>query len=72
MCLAAAYWARIDRIYFGNSAEDAARIGFDDSTIYTELARPHGMRTIPMIPLMREEAAAAFRAWEQSPNKILY
>jgi guanine deaminase len=72
MCLAAAYWARIDRVYFGNSAEDAARIGFDDSTIYTELARPHGMRTIPMIPLMRDEAAQAFRAWEQSSNKIVY
>jgi guanine deaminase len=72
MCLAAAYWARIARIYFGNVAEDAAKIGFDDSAIYTELARPHGMRSIPMIPLMREEAGEAFRIWEQSPGKIPY
>src|ERR1035437_3357043 len=31
MCLAASHWARLDAIYYGNSAADAARAGFDDA-----------------------------------------
>jgi tRNA(Arg) A34 adenosine deaminase TadA len=72
MCLGAIYWARIDKIYFGNRAEDAAKIGFDDSAIYAEITQPHAQREIPMIPLMREEALAAFRAWQEHPGKIHY
>jgi guanine deaminase len=72
MCLGAIYWARLSRIYFGNLAADASRIGFDDSAIYREFAQPHSERAIPVIQMMREEALAAFRAWEQKPNKIPY
>lgn len=72
MCLAAIYWAGLDRIYFGNVAADASKIGFDDSFIYREVAQPATKRSIPMIPMMREQALEAFRAWESKPNKILY
>ncbi len=72
MCLGAIYWARIEKVYFGNLAEDAAKIGFDDSAIYAEINQPHAQREIPMIQMMREEALAAFRAWEDDPGKILY
>jgi guanine deaminase len=72
MCLGAIYWARLSRIYFANSAADASKIGFDDSLIYGEIARPHPQRKIPMIQLMREEALAAFRAWKDKPDKIAY
>jgi guanine deaminase len=72
MCLGAIYWARIDRVYFGNLASDAAKIGFDDSAIYEEFSRPHGQRQIPMIPTMREEALSAFRAWQEHPDKTPY
>src|SRR5690606_15530275 len=34
MCLAAIYWARISKIYFANTKEDAAAIDFDDQFIY--------------------------------------
>jgi hypothetical protein len=40
--------------------------------IYRELAQPHSRRKIPMIQMMREEALAAFRAWEKKTNKIEY
>ena len=40
MCLAAIYWARLDRVYFANTREDAARIGFDDAWIYAEIPKP--------------------------------
>ena len=72
MCLGAIYWARLSRVYFANADADASRIGFDDSLIYRELAQPLSQRKIPMIQMMREEALAAFRAWESKPNKIAY
>ncbi len=72
MCLGAIYWARLARIYFGNVASDASKIGFDDSFIYQELGRPVPQRSIPMIQLMREQALAAFRAWQEKSNKIPY
>jgi len=72
MCLGAIYWARLSRIYYANVAADAARIGFDDSAIYQEFERPLSQRSIPMIPLMRDRALAAFRAWEEKPDKICY
>jgi guanine deaminase len=72
MCLAALYWARPERVYFGNTAEDAAAIGFDDSTIYSELRLPLERRRLPMVQLMREEAGAAFRAWSEKADKVPY
>ena len=72
MCLGAIYWARLSRVYFANADADASKIGFDDSLIYRELAQPHSRRKVPMIQMMREEALAAFRAWENKPNKIAY
>ena len=72
MCLGAIYWAHLGRIYFGNAAADASAIGFDDSFIYHQFAQAIPERSIPMIPMMREQALAAFRAWKETPNKILY
>ena len=72
MCLGAIYWARLAKVYFGNLASDASKIGFDDSFIYRELAQVLRKRSIPMIPMMREQALAAFQAWENTPNKIRY
>jgi tRNA(Arg) A34 adenosine deaminase TadA len=72
MCLAAIYWARLDRIYYANTRDDAARIGFDDAFLYHELGRQEEERTIPTIRLLGAEAMAAFRAWEEEPDKITY
>ncbi len=72
MCLGAIYWARLSGIYFANGGVDAARIGFDDSLIYNEMAQPLSQRRIPMIQIMREQALEAFRVWEHKPNKIEY
>lgn len=72
MCLGAIYWARLARIYFANTAEDAARIGFDDSFIYGQLQRPHAQRRIPAIQMMREEALKGFTAWTAKSDKTRY
>ena len=72
MCLGAIYWARLARVYYGNLAADASQIGFDDSFIYHEFAQSLPERAIPMVQMMREQALAAFRAWQKKPNKIPY
>jgi len=72
MCLGAIYWARPARVFFACTAGDAAAEGFDDSFIYQQLWLPPDQRKIPMAPLMREEALAAFRAWKEKSDKIPY
>ena len=72
MCLGAIYWARLDKIYYGNTKVDAAAIGFDDQFIYEELDLEMKERKLPIVQLMREEAQIAFKKWEQSPLKIEY
>ncbi len=72
MCLAATYWARISRIYFGNTREDAARIEFDDDFIYTEIPKKREERKIPMQQMMREEALEVFKEWESKTDKVQY
>ena len=72
MCLGAIYWARPARVWFGNTAADAAAIGFDDAAIYEQMRLPHADRTIPLVQLLREEAQVAFEAWRDKPDKIPY
>jgi guanine deaminase len=72
MCLAAIYWARIDRIWFGNTSADAARAAFDDAFLYRELALPARDRTIPSAMLLRDEAWESFQLWLDTPNKTPY
>ncbi|MGA8108981.1 MAG: nucleoside deaminase [Acidobacteriaceae bacterium] len=72
MCLAAIYWARLDRIWFGNSSADAARIAFDDALLFREIALPAADRLIPSAALLRDEAQESFRLWLESPNRTPY
>jgi len=72
MCLAAIYWARIPRMYYGNTRADAAAIGFDDDFIYQQIPLPPEKRTLGMESLLRDEAQAAFREWQAKPDKVRY
>jgi tRNA(Arg) A34 adenosine deaminase TadA len=72
MCLAAAYWARIDAVYYGASAADAARAGFDDAFLYAELRKTSADRKLRATQLLGDEAWASFAAWIASPNKVEY
>ena len=72
MCLSAIYWARIDKIYYANTREDAQKIDFDDSLIYAELQKSIDKRKILMIQLMRSEALKAFELWDKKTDKVKY
>jgi tRNA(Arg) A34 adenosine deaminase TadA len=66
------YTSRPDRVYYGNTAADAAKVGFDDSFIYDEIPLPLDQRKIPMVQMMPDEAIEGFRAWEKQANKVPY
>lgn len=72
MCLGAIYWARIDRIYYGNTKEDAAKIGFDDSFIYQELELDKGKRKVQMLQFLPEQAKETFVRWVEKEDKVEY
>ena len=72
MCLSAIYWARLGNVFYGNTRQDAARIGFDDDFIYREVALPIGKRTLKLKQLLHDEALAAFAEWQQKTDRILY
>jgi len=72
MCLGAIYWARPEKVYYANTREDAANIGFDDSFIYDELTAEIKDRKIPMLPLGRAEARSVFEAWKNKTDKTEY
>jgi guanine deaminase len=72
MCLGAVYWAHLDRMYYGNTKNDARNIGFDDSFIYDEIGLSPENRKIETVQLLDNEAIAAFEAWKLSEDKIAY
>ena len=72
MCLSAIYWARIDKIYYANTRDDAQKIDFDDSFIYSEFQKNINERKIPMIQMMKNEALKAFELWNKKTDKVKY
>ena len=72
MCLSAIYWSRINKIYYANTREDARKIDFDDSSIYSELQKNINERKIPMTQIMRNEALKAFELWDKKTDKVKY
>jgi len=72
MCLGAIYWAHLDKIYYGNNKDDAARIGFDDSFIYDEIDLKPKDRKLPSECLLPEEAITTFEAWSRKTDKTEY
>ena len=72
MCLSAMYWAHIDKIFYGNSRNDAAKINFDDKFIYDEFKVKMSHRKIPLVQISSDYAIKAFKLWEEEENKIRY
>ena len=72
MCLSAIYWSHIDRIYYANTRDDAKKINFDDSMIYSEFSKKIEDRKIPIKQMLRDEALKAFKIWDKKKDKIEY
>jgi tRNA(Arg) A34 adenosine deaminase TadA len=72
MCLSAIYWARIPTVFYGNTRQDAAGIGFDDDFIYQQVPLPPDQRAIAMKLLLRDEALVTFKGWAAKNDKVRY
>ena len=72
MCLSAIYWSHINNIYYANTREDAKKINFDDSMIYSEFTKKIEDRKIPIKQMLREEALKAFDIWDKKTDKVEY
>ena len=70
MCLAATYWAHIDRIVYACSRKDAADIGFDDDFLYNEIPLPIKDRSIPTVRGLDTEGLVPFKMWTLKDDKI--
>lgn len=71
MCLAAIYWARIDRVFYALSKKHAAEIGFADEYIAQELSK-NSNRRLPMMQIMKPEALTAFNEWQHRKDRVVY
>ena len=72
MCLGAIYWARFRTLYYANTREEAAAIGFDDEFIYGEMPLAPAARRIPGVHLRTPRSHVAFAEWAAKPDKIPY
>lgn len=72
MCAAAAFWARLERVYFAATSADAAGAGFDDQTVLAELRADAGARALPRERIAHGDARAPFEAWQALAERILY
>ena len=72
MCLSAIYWSHIANIYYANTSDDAKKINFDDSMIYSEFSKKIEDRRIPIKQMLREEALKAFDIWDKKTDKVEY
>ncbi len=72
MCLWAIYRARISKIYYGNTEQDAHDIGFDDEIFYDEFSKPISERKLVMEQVGHEEAKQMMDAWREKNGDIQY
>jgi hypothetical protein len=63
---------KADKIYYGNTRNDAKEIGFDDDFIYDEINKDLEDRKIPIVQVNREQAQISFRKWVEKEDKIKY
>ncbi len=72
MCLGAIYWAHLSKIYYCNTREDAAKIGFDDDFIYREFSVPLSARKIAIERVLAGEGDYVFKQWGESEEVKRY
>jgi tRNA(Arg) A34 adenosine deaminase TadA len=72
MCLTAILWARCDRLFYANTAEDAAAAGFDDSYFYEQVRKGVWERDLLSDNFLRDEAGVSFKAWREYSERVEY
>ena len=71
MCLSAIIWSNIKKVYYGNTKEDADKIGFRDDFIYEYIKNPKN-NILDLKMLDRDKTIEAFEEFENKKDKIIY
>ena len=71
MCYAAAYWARVDKIFYAASWKDYEDL-FDDSNINADIAQPYSKRLLTPVQILRDEARTVWEEFRALPNRARY
>jgi len=72
MCMAAIYWAKMRRLFYGCTKEDAAKIHFDDRYLYQVFRGTAKKSRLKAIQLDRNSCLTLFRAWAAKKDKVPY
>lgn len=72
MCNGASHWARLARVYYGFSMEEASKAGFDDLQFFHDLTQPPSQQTPTQIPLLPAEATALLTEYSQTAPHTPY
>ena len=76
MCLSAIIWANIKVVYYGNTKEDAANIGFRDDFIYNYIDKlsknEQDSKVLELKCIDRNETIEEFNKFAKKDNKIIY
>ena len=75
MCFSAIIWSNIKTIYYGNTKDDAADIGFRDSFIYDIIDKLNKNESVDALNLQcmdREETIKAFNDFKNKSDKTIY
>jgi len=68
MCLAAIHWARLEKVYYSRTRDDAAALGFADARIASHMQSP----AIEMERIECDATKAAFDLWRNRQDRVDY
>lgn len=73
MCLSAAYWAHIDKIYYAATVQDSLKYGdFQDINILDELRKDPKDRKIKWSQIMQPDAVEVWKEFSKMPDRARY
>ena len=72
MCMSAIIWANIKKVYYGNTKEDAASIGFRDDFIYDYLKKMDDDNVLDMESIDRDDTIKTFNEYMNKSDKEIY
>ena len=76
MCLSSIIWSNIKKVYYGNTKEDAANIGFRDDYIYSYIKsltdNTNDNSVLKLECIDREETIETFNQFIEKSDKTIY
>lgn len=63
LCVAAIWWAKLDKMYYANTLDDCVELGLDCYPLVQQVSKPVGARGIPEVRILGPEARKVFEDW---------